>query len=215
LLSPDGEQSVCYVVSSTPRRLLPACPQCAQLLKRIVELEALVRDLQERLIRNSSDSSSPLRPIRWTPPSRWSRPRAGANQVVSPDILDIIAIAFRPSGLRISCPTCPRSAPSAKLRCLPSLDLATPTRAGVRLPNSPSWRRSSPSTKDTHLSLLWLPQSWPDSPGDPRPRHRATLGRGNVLLQRPSSSWPTGCERGRRDRLRGADLPGLHLRAGS
>ncbi len=78
---------------------------------------------------------------------------AGANQVVSPDILDIIAIAFRPSGLRISCPTCPRSAPSAKLRCLPSLDLATPTRAGVRLPNSPSWRRSSPSTQDTHAPV--------------------------------------------------------------
>ncbi len=41
------------------------------------------------------------------------------------------------------------------------------------------------------------------------------FGCGNVLLQRPSSSWPTGCERGRRDRLRGADLPGLHLRAES
>jgi len=34
-----------------------ACPQCAQLLKRITELEALVRDLQERLNQNSSNSS--------------------------------------------------------------------------------------------------------------------------------------------------------------
>ena len=42
--------------SSSP---VPACPQCAQLLERIVELEALVRDLQERLNRNSSNSSIP------------------------------------------------------------------------------------------------------------------------------------------------------------
>jgi transposase len=37
----------------------PACPECAQLRKRIVELEALVRDLQEQLNRNSSNSSIP------------------------------------------------------------------------------------------------------------------------------------------------------------
>ncbi len=36
-----------------------ACPQCAQLLKRVTELEALVRDLQERLNQNSSNSSIP------------------------------------------------------------------------------------------------------------------------------------------------------------
>jgi transposase len=38
---------------------VPACPECAQLRKRIAELEALVRDLQERLNRNSSNSSTP------------------------------------------------------------------------------------------------------------------------------------------------------------
>jgi transposase len=38
---------------------VPACPECAQLHKRIAELEALVRDLQERLNRNSSNSSIP------------------------------------------------------------------------------------------------------------------------------------------------------------
>ena len=48
-------------------------------------------------------------------------------------------------------------------------------------------------------------------PEIPRLRHRTTLGCGNVLLQRPSSFGPTGCGRGRRDRLRGANLPGLHL----
>jgi hypothetical protein len=42
--------------SSSP---VPACPQRAQLLKRIVEIEALVRDLQERLERNSSNFSIP------------------------------------------------------------------------------------------------------------------------------------------------------------
>lgn len=42
--------------SSSP---IPACPQCAQLLKRVGELEALVRDLQERLNQNSSNSSIP------------------------------------------------------------------------------------------------------------------------------------------------------------
>jgi transposase len=38
---------------------IPACPQCAQLLKRVAELEALVRDLQQRLDQNSSNSSIP------------------------------------------------------------------------------------------------------------------------------------------------------------
>lgn len=38
---------------------VPACPECAQLRRRIAELEALVRDLQERLNRNSSNSSIP------------------------------------------------------------------------------------------------------------------------------------------------------------
>ncbi len=38
---------------------VPACPECARLHKRIAELEALVRDLQERLNRNSSNSSIP------------------------------------------------------------------------------------------------------------------------------------------------------------
>src|SRR5208283_3265524 len=35
-----------------------------------------------------------------------------------------------------------------------SLDLATLSRAGIRLPNSPSWRRSLPSTKDTRAAAL-------------------------------------------------------------
>ncbi|MFI5456543.1 MAG: DUF6444 domain-containing protein [Isosphaerales bacterium] len=48
-----------------PRRERPfavantGLPHCAQLLKRVVELEALVRDLQERLNQNSSNSSIP------------------------------------------------------------------------------------------------------------------------------------------------------------
>jgi len=42
--------------SSSPT---PACPECAQLRERIAELEALVRDLQERLNQNSSNSSVP------------------------------------------------------------------------------------------------------------------------------------------------------------
>jgi transposase len=37
----------------------PICPQCVQLLQRIADLEALVRDLQERLNTNSSNSSIP------------------------------------------------------------------------------------------------------------------------------------------------------------
>src|SRR5262249_32342584 len=37
----------------------PACPQCVQLLQRIADLEALVRDLQDRVNRNSSNSSIP------------------------------------------------------------------------------------------------------------------------------------------------------------
>jgi|GEM_PF-3985906 len=38
---------------------MPACPQCAQLLNRVTELEALVRDHEERLNQNSSNSSIP------------------------------------------------------------------------------------------------------------------------------------------------------------
>jgi transposase len=42
--------------TSTP---VPTCKECAQLRKRIAELERLVLDLQERLNRNSSNSSIP------------------------------------------------------------------------------------------------------------------------------------------------------------
>jgi transposase len=42
--------------SSSP---VQACPQCTELLKRVAELEALVRGLQERLNQNSSNSSIP------------------------------------------------------------------------------------------------------------------------------------------------------------
>jgi transposase len=38
---------------------MPACPQCIQLQQRVAQLEALVRELQERLNRNSSNSSIP------------------------------------------------------------------------------------------------------------------------------------------------------------
>jgi transposase len=37
----------------------PVCPQCVQLLQRIAELESVVRNLQEQLNRNSSNSSIP------------------------------------------------------------------------------------------------------------------------------------------------------------
>ena len=56
LLLPDGEKSVLFGGMIDPLSSpVPACPQCAQL----VELEALVRDLQERLNRNSSNSLIP------------------------------------------------------------------------------------------------------------------------------------------------------------
>ena len=58
----------------------------------------------------------------------------------------------------------------------------TPSRPGIRLPNSPSWRPTSPNTKDTHaLPLLWQPQR-SDPPGDSRRCHRATLGRSDAYL---------------------------------
>jgi transposase len=46
-------------MSGLPSSPTSACPQCIELQKRIVELEALVRDLQERLNQNSSNSSIP------------------------------------------------------------------------------------------------------------------------------------------------------------
>ena len=57
-----------------------------------------------------------------------------------------------------------------------------------------------------HLPPPRIPQSWRDPAADPRSRHRATVGRGDVLFQRSSSSEPTGSGRGRRDGLPGADL---------
>ena len=92
----------------------------------------------------------------------------------------------------------------------PRADLAS----GRRTPRAGGRHHRAPRTR-AHLPRLWLPQSWRDPPGDPRSCHRAALGRGDVLLQRPSSHRPTRRGRGRRDRLRGADLPGLRLRARS
>ena len=132
------------------------CPECTRLrreldaaLARIAALEAQVRELLAQLGRNSSNSSTPPSA---DPPGRRSlssRHPRGGNRAASRGIPDIIAIASRQSGSRSSYRICPRSAPTAKLPCPPSLGLATPSRAGIRSPNSPSWRPSSPSTKGT------------------------------------------------------------------
>ena len=90
--------------SSSPT---PACPQCAEFLKRIVELEALVRDLQERLNQNSSNSSIPPSANPLNAPKPVSKAPSGASQAVKPGIPDIIAIASRPIGSARSCPMCP------------------------------------------------------------------------------------------------------------
>ncbi len=86
---------------------MPACPQCAQLLKRIAELEAIVRDLQERLNQNSSNSSIPPSANPLDAPKPVVKTPSGASQAVKRDIPDIIAIASRPSGSARSCPMCP------------------------------------------------------------------------------------------------------------
>jgi transposase len=60
LLLPDDEQFVLSRGMSDPLSPpTPSCPQCAQLFQRIAELESQLRDLQERLNRNSSNSSIP------------------------------------------------------------------------------------------------------------------------------------------------------------
>ena len=94
-------------MNDPPSSPVPACPQCTQLLKRIVELEALVRDLQERLNQNSSNSSIPPSANPLSAPKPVSKTPSGRSQAVKPDILDIIAIASRPSGSTRSCPICP------------------------------------------------------------------------------------------------------------
>ena len=66
-------------------------------------------------------------------------------------------------------------------------------------------RIDAPRTR-AHLPPPRLPQPWRDPAADPHSRHRATVGRGDVLFQRSSSSEPTGSGRGRRDGLPGADL---------
>ncbi len=91
----------------------------------------------------------PHQSIRLGLPSRSSRRRADASRAASQGILDAIAIASRPSGSRTSCRMCPRPAAVAKRCCPPNRHPLTPSRPGIRLPNSPNWRPSSPSTKGT------------------------------------------------------------------
>ena len=86
----------------------------------------------------------------------------------------------------------------------PRADLAS----GRRTPRT-GGRDHRTSRTRAHLPVLWLSQSWRDPPGGPRPCPRAAPGRGDVLLQRPSSPRPTRRGRDRRDDLRGADLAGL------
>ena len=145
-----------------------SCPECGQLQaaldealgqldearKQIADLQAEIHELRSQLNRNSSNSSSPPSVDPPGVPNRSSRHRRDVSQADSRGILDTIAIASRPSGSTRSCRTCLRSAPTAKLPCPRKPRPVTPSRPGIRLPNSPSWRPTSPNTKDTHAPAL-------------------------------------------------------------
>ena len=201
----------------------PVCPRCVQLeadrrARSIGPRSPGNAHLQERLNRNSSNSSIPpsANPLE-CPQACGQDPERAQTGRANGDILDIIAIASRPSGSTRSCRMCPRSAPTARLLCPPNPDPNDPEPTWHQVAELPELAavitehqghaRTCPCCG--HLNRGEIP------PGDPRPCHRATLGRGDVLLQRSSSSEPTGCGGGRRDGLRGADLPGFRLRAGS
>ena len=56
------------------------CPECARLRKRIEELEALVRELLQRLNRNSSNSSIPPSANPLNAPKRPPRKPSGRKR---------------------------------------------------------------------------------------------------------------------------------------
>ena len=123
----------------------------------------------------------PLRPIRWGRPNRSSRHPQDVSRAGNRGIRDIIACASRRSASTRSCRMCRRSATTAKLLCPPNLGPATPSRPGIRLPNSPCWGRSSPSTKVTRA---------------PAPAVAASIAPRFPRRSAPTSSghaWPRPC----------------------
>ena len=191
----------------------PACTQCVQLQQRIADLEALVRELQERLNQNSSNSS--------IPPS--------ANPLSAPKPVLKNPTGRKPGGQRghpghhrhrIPLERVKGIVPYVPTNCA-HCQTPLPVEPGPNDPE-PTWHQvaeipelaaeitehqghARTCTCCGHLNRGEIP------PGDPRSCHRATLGCGDVLSQRSPSSEPTGGGRGRRDGFRCADLAGLGL----
>ena len=151
----SGHGVSCYIMVSDG--LIPGteCPECIRLrreldaaLARIAALEAQVRELLAQLGRNSSNSSTPPsadppgspKPVVKTPTGR--KPAASRASRHHRHRLP-------PERVKIVVPYLPTVFAHCRVPFPPSLGLATPSRPGIRSPNSPSWRPSSPSTKGT------------------------------------------------------------------
>ena len=207
-----------------------SCPECGKLRASLDEalghwtkpgdqdadLTSRSPRTASQLNRNSSNSSSPPSADPLGAPKPVVKTPTGRKPGGQPGHQGHHRLRLPPERVNQSCRMCRRSARTAKLPCPPSprrrprADLAS----GCRTPRAGGGHHRAPRSR-THLPLLWLRQSRPDPPGDPPPRHRATLGCGDVLLQQSSSHWPSGGGGDRRDGLRGADLPGFHRYVGS
>ena len=145
-----------------------SCPECGQLRaalnealgqldearKQIADLQAEIHELRSQLNRNSSNSSSPPsvdppgapKPVIKTPTGRKPGGQPGHpghhRHRFPPERVNKI-VPYVPA----ICTHCQAPLPSEAAP-------VTPSRPGIRLPNSPSWRPTSPNTKDTHAPAL-------------------------------------------------------------
>ena len=143
-------------MSPVPAAPEDSCPECGKLRvalehaqQEIARLQAELHELRCQLNRNSSNSSVP--PSADPPGARKLvvRPQAAVSRVDNRGIPGRIAADCRPNGSSSSRRMCPRSALDARPPCPKNPGRTTLSRPGIKSPNSPRWRPSSPSTQDT------------------------------------------------------------------
>ena len=145
-----------------------SCPECGQLQaaldealgqldearKQIADLQAEIHELRSQLNRNSSNSSSPPSVDPPGAPKPVIKTPTGRKPGGQPGHPGHHRHRFPPERVNKIVPYVPATCPTAKLPCPRKPRPVTPSRPGIRLPNSLSWRPTSPNTKDTHAPVL-------------------------------------------------------------